>query len=111
MKKFFVSALCMIALVLVVGCGKSNVLIGTWKGSSNDGLKTTFVFDKDKKVSYENQFGFKSNGTYKIDGNKVTINLKDWNKEKVYEFVVKNKKLSLTATDNYSPSYTDMIKQ
>lgn len=111
MKKFLMSVVAVFALVLVVGCGKGNALVGTWEGATNDSLKTTFTFEKGDKVSYENEFGIKSEGTYKIDGNKVTINLKSWDKEKVYKFEVKDKKLSLTATDQYSPSYKDMIKK
>ena len=73
--------------------------------------KTTFVFEKGDKVSYENQYGIKSEGTYKVDGKKVTIKLKSWDQEKVYEFEVKDDKLDLTATDKYSPSYKGMEKK
>lgn len=111
MKRFLLSVIAVFSLVLVVGCGKSNPIVGTWKGETTDGLKTTFVFEKNKKVSYENQFGIKSEGTYKIDGDKVTISLKLWDEDKVYDFKVKDNKLSLTATDKYSPSYKDMEKK
>ena len=112
MKKFLFSVVAVFALVLVVGCGsKSSPLIGKWVGATNDGLETTFVFEKGDKISYENQFGIKSEGTYKIDGNKVTISLKTWDQEKVYKFEVKNDKLNLTATDKYSPSYKNMAKK
>ena len=33
-----------------------------------------------------------------------------WEKEKVYKFEIKDDKLSLTATDMYSPSYDEMIR-
>ena len=111
MKKFLMSVVAVFALVLVVGCGKSNGLVGTWKGATNDGLETTFTFEKGDKVSYENQYGIKSEGTYKIDGDKVTINLKSWDQEKVYKFEISGKKLNLTATDKYSPSYKNMEKK
>ena len=111
MKKFLFSVIAVFSLVLVVGCGKKSPIIGTWKGETNDGLKTTFVFEKGDKVSYENQYGIKSEGTYKVDGKKVTIKLKSWDQEKVYEFEVKDDKLDLTATDKYSPSYKGMEKK
>ena len=111
MKKFLLSVVAVFALVLVVGCGKSSPLVGKWNGDTNDGLNTTFTFEKGDKVSYENEFGVKSEGTYKIDGDKVTISLKSWDKEKVYKFEVKGSKLTLTATDKYSPSYKNMEKK
>lgn len=112
MKKFLMSVVAVFALVLVVGCGsKKSPLVGKWSGATTDNLKTTFTFEKGDKVAYENEFGIKSEGTYKVDGEKVTIKLKVWDKEKVYKFEVKSNKLSLTATDKYSPSYKDMEKK
>lgn len=112
MKKLLISLVALFSIAFTVGCGsKGNALVGTWDGETVDGLKTTFKFEKGDKVSYENQFGIKSEGTYKIDGDKVTISLKTWDKEKVYKFEVKNNKLNLTATDKYSPSYKEMEKK
>lgn len=111
MKKYLVSIVTVFALLLVVGCGKKSPLIGKWDGSTEDGLKTTIVFEKGNKITYENEFGIKSAGTYKVDGEKVTISLKIWDKDKVYKFEVKDNKLNLTATDKYSPSYKNMIKK
>ena len=45
-----------------------------------------------------------------IDGDKVTIKLPAWDAEKIYVFQVDGQKLTLTATDEYSPSY-EMTKQ
>ena len=111
MKKYFVSIIAVVSLFLVVGCGKTNKLIGTWNGKTNDGLKTTFEFKKDGTVNYDNEYGFISTGTYQIKDNKVTISLESWDKEKVYEFIIKENKLNLTATDKYSPSYDGMTKK
>ncbi len=111
MKKYLLNSLIVFTLILVVGCGKSNKLVGTWNGSTLDGLETTFVFKKNGSVEYKNQFGINSEGTYKIDGDKVTISLKSWDDDKVYDFSIKDNKLSLTATDKYSPSYKEMIKK
>lgn len=111
MKKVLVCLVAVLSLVIVTGCGKSNKLVGTWEGKTNDGLKTTFEFKKGGDVKYSNEYGFDSEGTYEIDGNMVTINLKTWSQAKKYKFEVKNKKLSLTATDQFSPSYKDMAKK
>lgn len=110
-KKYLVSLITVISIFLVVGCGKSNKLVGTWTGKTNDGLETTFEFKKDGSVNYDNEYGFNSTGTYEIKDDKVTISLESWDKEKVYEYSVNNGKLTLTATDKYSPSYKDMSKK
>ncbi len=110
MKKLTV-LLVSISLLLLVGCGKKSPLVGTWKGDSNDGLNTTFVFKKNGDVEYKNEFGIESKGTYKINKDEVTIKIESWDKAKVYKFKVKDSKLSLSATDKYSPSYKNMIKK
>ena len=111
MKKILGTLVTVCFLFLVVGCGKSNKLVGTWEGATQDGLKTTFVFNKDNTVKYDNEYGFNSTGKYEIKDSKVTITLESWSQPKVYEFEVKNGKLSLTATDQYSPSYKDMKRK
>ena len=99
------------------GCGKSDKeLVGTWKGltdgdSRENQIETTFTFKSGGDIAYENEFGIKSEGTYEINDNKVTITLESWDQPKVYEFKVDGDKLSLTATDKYSPSYSEMVKQ
>lgn len=114
MKKI-ISLMCVfVCVILLSGCGNkkdTNKLVGTWKGTTNDGLETTFVFKKDKKVDYSNQYGVSSSGTYEIKDDEVTIKLEFWDKEKVYKYEAKDSKLSLTATDRLSPSYKDMEKQ
>lgn len=112
MKKVLVCLVAVLSLVIITGCGsKGNKLVGTWEGETNDGLKTTFEFKKGGDVSYKNEYGFDSEGTYEIDGEIVTINLKSWSEAKKYKFEVKDEKLSLTAQDKLAPSYTDMIKK
>ena len=112
MKKIIICLVALLSLVLITGCGsKKNELVGTWKGETNDGLKTTLTFKKNGDIKYENEYGFDSEGTYEIEDEIVTINLKSWSETKKYKFEIKDKKLSLTAQDKYSPSYTDMAKQ
>lgn len=104
MKKLVISFIA--CLFLFTGCGK-DVLSGSWSGESNDGLKATFTFDNGK-VTYKNDY-FENDGTYTIEDNKVTIK-EVWDNEKVYEFKVDGKTLSLTATDLFSPSYKSLKK-
>lgn len=111
MKKILYSLILVVGVFALVGCGKTNKLIGTWEGKTNDGMSTTFTFKKGDKVEYSNEYGFNSTGTYTIKGSEVTIKLESWDKEKVYKFEVKDKKLSLTASDNLSPSYAEMVKK
>lgn len=111
MKKLVICLVAVFSLLLITGCGKSNKLVGKWDGATNDGLKTTFEFKKNGDVSYSNEYGFNSEGTYKIKDDVVTITLKSWSEAKEYKFEVKDNKLSLTAQDKYSPSYKDMSKK
>ena len=110
MKKVLFCLVLVCTLVLATACG-GNKLVGTWEGDSNDGLKTTFIFAKDGKVTYKNEYGFDSKGTYEVKDNKVTISLKSWDEKKVYKYEIKDGKLKLTATDKYSPSYNSMTKK
>lgn len=47
-----------------------------------------------------------TSGTYTLtDDSKVTIKIDLWDDEKVYEYVVSDGTLKLTATDGLSPDY------
>lgn len=113
MKKVLLGFVAVFAVVLLTACGSSNKLIGTWEGKTEDGLETTFTFEKKDKVSYSNQYGIKSEGTYSIKDDVVTIKLDTWDKALEYTFTVKNKKLTLkpTSKNSYSPSYDEMTKK
>lgn len=113
MKKYILSLVVVLALVFVVGCSKGTTdpIIGTWKGETIDGLETTFEFKKDNKISYDNEYGFASEGTYKKDDKYIYIDLESWTAEKKYEYTLDGDKLDLKATDLYSPSYEGMKKQ
>ena len=115
-KKLLLFSLFFVSLFVFAGCGSSNKLVGSWKGltdgeSRDMQIETTFTFKKNGDVEYKNEFGFDSNGTYEIKDDEVTIKLESWDKEKVYKFKITDDKLSLTATDIYSPSYSEMVKQ
>ena len=111
MKKILSVLVLAVSVIFLTACGSKNKLIGTWEGATQDGLKTTFTFEKKDVVKYENEYGFKGEGTYKIEDDKVTITLDIWQEKKVYKFEIKDKKLYLTATDQYSPSYKGMTKK
>ena len=114
---FFVTILVLVAMLFVLtACGKKEEkkpdIIGTWEGKTEDGLVTTFVFKDDGNVEYSNEFGFESKGTYKLDGNKVSIDLEMWDGQaKVYSYEIKDGKLNLTANDEWVPSYKDMERK
>lgn len=110
-KKIFLSLLVILSLVLVVGCGKKEAIAGSWTGTTADSLKmeVTLTFENGK-FTYKNSSATVE-GTYTIEDNKVTIECDDWSKEKVYEYEIKDGKLSLTATDLFSPSYKDLEKK
>lgn len=103
--------LVLVSVLILVGCGKTNALVGKWNGDTEDGMNTTFVFEKNGDVKYDNEYGFDSKGTYKVKGDEVTITLESWSDSKVYKYEVKGKKLTLTATDKLSPSYKSMTKK
>ena len=114
MKKILLVSILFVSVFLLVGCGSSNELVGSWKGltdgeSRDVQMETTFTFKSDGNVEYSNEFGITGTGTYEIKENVVTIVLDLWTKD--YEFKVDGNKLSLKATDAYSPSYSEMIKQ
>lgn len=116
-KKIFLVLTLFVSLLIFTGCkGSSNELVGSWKGltdgeSRDNQIETTFTFESNGDVSYSNEFGFTGKGTYEIKEDSVTITLDLWNAAKEYKFKVDKDKLSLTATDVYSPSYSEMIKQ
>ncbi len=90
--------------------------VGEWKGltdgeSRDMQMETTFNFKSNGDVEYSNEFGINSTGTYEIKDDIVTIKLESWESAKDYKFEVKDDKLSLTAQDVYSPSYSEMVKQ
>lgn len=97
-------------LLLVVGCGKSNKLIGTWKGATNDGMKTTWIFEKKDVVKYENEYGIKSEGKYAITDDVVSIDLEVWSNPIKYKFEINDGKLNLEPDNKYSPSYSGLVK-
>lgn len=110
MKRIILSLVVIFAVVLLTACG-SNKLVGTWEGKTTDGIKTTFIFEKKDKVTYKNDFGFNSTGTYEIKDNIVTIDLEIWSSPIEYKYEIKDGKLNLTATNGYSANYEGLTKK
>lgn len=107
-----------ISLFLFVGCGKKeNELIGTWEGHSNEveeqyQMGATFIFETDGKVTYKNSYGTNATGKYVIkEDHIVSIEVSAWDKAKEYKYKIEDGKLSLTAQDQYSPSYVGLEKK
>lgn len=117
MKKKYLLLIAIFTFTFVlVGCGKSSELEGTWKGltdgeSRDTQMETTFTFKSGGEVEYKNEFGITSTGKYELKDNIVVIDLETWDKAKEYEYKVDGDKLSLKATDVYSPSYSELVKQ
>ena len=116
MKKYLLVLTLIVSVVFLTACGSSNELEGTWKGltdgeSRDNQIETTFVFKSGGEVEYSNEYGIKGNGTYEIKDDVVNIKLNTWDQAKDYKFKVDGDKLSLTATDVYSPSYSELKKQ
>ncbi len=111
MKKYLLTLVLVLSVFVLVGCGSKNELEGTWEGATEDGMQTTFTFKSGDAVHYENEYGIKSDGTYEIKDDVVTIKLDTWDAAIDYKYEIKDGKLTLTAQNKYSPSYTDMEKK
>lgn len=115
MKKILAITLVLAILFSFAACGgKKDVLSGKWEGSSAD-TPATWTFDDGKcklSLDYGSDFIMDNEGTYKIDekAGTVTIEMKLWDEAKVYEYKLDGSKLTLTATDEFSPSY-DLTKK
>lgn len=109
MKKIILSLALIVSVIFLTACGdKTPEIVGKWSGETNDGINATFVFHKDNTIDYDNTY-FSNSGKYSLDGNKVTIE-DVWDNPKTYEYKIKDNKLSLIATDSYSPSYSGLSK-
>ena len=111
MKKIVLYFSLILAVFVLVGCGKKNELEGTWKGATNDGLEVTIVFKSGGEMTYATEFMSESKGTYEVKDDIVTINVEAWSQAKEYKYEIKDGKLNLTAQDEYSPSYTGLVKE
>lgn len=66
-KKILVGLFSMALCFVLVGCGKSNTIVGKWGHGS-----FVYTFNKDKTCSYD-AAGTVMKCTYKVDGDKLSI--------------------------------------
>ena len=91
MKKIIALILIISILILILfSCGNNDKLSGTYVGSSF-GFRKSYTFDGDK-VTVTDMTGIPLNGTYKIDGDTITI--KTWS-EFTYSFEKKSNNVIL----------------
>ncbi len=113
MKKLIPLLLLLAMLLTLAACGGGDALKGTWvdKGSEEGDVEKTWVFNGRGVARFQvPEWRTDSEGTYSVDGDTVTIMMPAWDEEKVYEFRLEGDSLTLTATDEYSPSY-DMVRK
>lgn len=97
--KKLTATLLLLALVFALAaCGGSkDAVAGTWTGDLGlDGV-VTWTFDGKGGCTMENEFA-KQEGTYKLDGDQMSVKLENWDEEVVYTFAVDSG--TLTMNDN-----------
>ena len=109
MKKVLSFVTIVVVVLVLSGCGKKDVLKGTWGNGINDYFNATWTFDGKGNVTLKTD-DIESKGSYKINDQEVTIELDVWEESKVYKFVIDNDTLTLAATDFVSPSYINLKK-
>lgn len=97
-------ALCLIIALALVACGGGDALKGTWTCNDENYGTVTFDFNGSGNCSFSNDF-YSADGTYTINEQQVTIS-GVWSEDKIYDFAVTDNGLTLTATDELSPSYS-----
>lgn len=108
-KKIIAIFLALTVVFCLSACQSSDggdTLSGTWKGPTSDGITFTWNFDGKGACSIKNEYGMSGSGTYTLNGDKVTIKIDLWKKEKVYKYDVSGSTLKLTNTDKISPDYS-----
>ena len=93
MKKVFILAIAIVAVLVIVGCNKVNLEGTTWK--SDDLTDFFLVFNSPQKVSMKIDSHTES-GEYTISGNKVTITFSG----ETLKGTISGNKLSLPKNDN-----------
>ena len=86
-------AMALVFGALLIGCSKSNPLIGTWSGSTM-GTESEITFGRDGSYT-EKTGGMSVSGTYSVDGGKCSITVEGVGTID-YDFVVNGKELTYT---------------
>ena len=90
MKKFLAVALALIMTLSLCACGK-NSIIGKWSFGGN-----TYEFKEDNSVSISLNGTLNFDGTYELDGDKITVEVSGMLGEKTEELTYSLKKDTLT---------------
>lgn len=99
-------------LIGLTGCTKKNTLDGKWSDAKDDMYNAEWTFTEEtKEVKMKSKYT-EGKGTYTLkDENKVTIDLDIWTNPIEYEYSFNDEgKLTLKATNGYSPNYIDLTK-
>ena len=94
-----VAVVMLVGLLTLCACGgggTGDVLKGTWKGTTNDGMEVTWTFDGKGGAQFTTPLLNKEKATYEIDGDKVSINVEIWGDAQNFTFEIKDKNLILT---------------
>ncbi len=62
------------AMVLMVACGPSKGLVGTWVGASSNGYTYTLVLNSNNTYTETSSSGLTYSGTWSATGNTLTFN-------------------------------------
>ena len=87
---------------LMAACGpqKDAMLIDTWKQTDEIDGNCTWTFAEDFSCTLTNDTtGDVSNGTYKLDGNRIRISLSSWEKDIVFTYAVTERVLDMESAE------------
>lgn len=106
MAKKAISLVAVLVLAMsLVACGDSGI-VGTWS-MTEDGVTSSFTFEKDGTCK-ASAMGLEMSGTYKTDGDKLTITISLLGMESSQEctYKIDGNKLTITDEDNQTVTYT-----
>ncbi|MBQ9019659.1 MAG: hypothetical protein IJ097_05055 [Bacilli bacterium] len=100
MKKGLFALLLVAGIILLAGCGKSNLLVGKWAHGS-----FVYTFNSDGTCEYDVS-GSIMKCTYKTSGNKLSILYEGYDKSLDTTYSVKGNKLSIKDSFGNDTVYT-----
>lgn len=107
MKKYLLTFLAVIMLVVVTGCGKKKEsIVGEWKIDNIQNGPVTIIFGEDNSLTYKNIY-FEATGKYSIEKDIVTFT-EVWDDEYQFKYEIKDGKLTLTPLDEDVLNYNNM---
>ena len=103
-KSLLVGLLAIVFCFVLVGCGKKNTIVGSWK-SKDYGDTYVYTFNEDGTGNYL-VAGSKMEFTYKIDGNKISITYNDSQSTFDSEYSIENNELDIIDSLGRDTYYT-----